>query len=334
MESEDAPAPASKETEEGQELLEQMDTVQAMLNSLAGRHDPYSAASREHLEKELGSLRIQRTKTKSLTAQVAVLEALVARRTSAILEAEGAILEAQQHCQTLRQELTQVTAQLATVVALKVQEDVSKVPPLVANALGPISMLSHAQEMAAMLPKDKAAIFSECIGLLAQMIAPQMGAPSASPPTVVVDLVSPQSTAPAAQSAATQDASVFAFGSPGWSALSGHHSAAASSSGPAIASSFAMVPTGKGSHLTATSDPYGRTTSPTRRGRALSAAPSPQQRSRSVSIGGRRLRCKTSPQAALDLGPAIAPFPVVPIAGAVAAVSTFSCVETVVTTLG
>jgi hypothetical protein len=315
-----------------------MDTVQAMLNSLAGRQDPYSAASREHLEKELGSLRIQRTKTKSLTAQVAVLEALVARRTSAILEAEGAILEAQQHCQLLRQELTQVTAQLATVVALKVQEDVSKVPPLVANALGPISMLSHAQEMAAMLPKDKAAIFSECIGLLAQMIAPQMGAPSASPPTVVVDLVSPQSMAPAAQSTTTPqtDASGFTFGSPGWSSssLSGQHSAAASSSGPATASSFAMVPTGKGSHLTATSDPYGRTASPTRRGRAISAVPSPTQRSRSVSVGGRRLRSKTTPQAALDLGPVIAPFPVVSIAGSIAAVSTFSCEEIAATPLG
>ncbi len=332
MESEEAPA--SKESEEAQELLEQMDTVQAMLNSLAGRHDPYSAASREHLEKELGSLRIQRTKTKSLTAQVAVLEALVARRTAAILEAEDAILEAQQHCQTLRQELTDVTAQLSNVVALKMQEDVSKVPPLVANALGPISLLSHAQEMAAMLPKDKAAIFSECIGLLAQMIAPQVGAPSAPSPTVVVDLVS-QSMATEAQSAANMDASLFAFGTSGFASTSGQQSAAASSSGPATASTYgAMVPTGKGSHLTATSDPYGRTTSPVRRGRAQSAAPSPQQRSRSTSIGGRRLRCKTSPQAVLALGPAIAPFPVVPVAGAVAAVSTFSCVETVATNLG
>ena len=310
-----------------------MDTVQALLNSLAGRNDAYSAATRGTLEKELGSLRIQRTKTKSLTAQVAVLEALISRRTSSIAEAECAILEAQQHCSTLKQELAEVSAQLLTVQALKMQEDVAKVPPLVANALGPISLLTHAQGMSALLPPEKAALFSECIGLLAQIMAPQVGAPSAPAPAVMIDLVTQSATE------AAMDASLFAFGTPeqlhmhGF-ASSGSASAAASSSAPAASSFAPVAPTGKGSHLIATGDPDGRTTSPARRGRAQSAAPSPQQRSRSTSIGGRRLRCKTTPQATLALGPAIAPFPIVAVAGTVAVVPTFSSDGTVATMVG
>ena len=139
-----------------------MDTVQALLNSLAGRSDAFSLAAREHLEKEMASLRIQRTKTKSLTAQISVWEGLVQRRTSAIAEAEGAILEAQKHCVDLKKELADVTIQIQNVQALKMKEDVAKVPPMVASALGePSSLLSHAQEMAALLPADKAVIFSE-----------------------------------------------------------------------------------------------------------------------------------------------------------------------------
>ncbi len=332
MESEELPA-----SEEAQELLEHMDTVQAMLNSLAGRNDAYSAATRGTLEKELGSLRIQRTKTKSLTAQVAVLEALISRRTSAIAEAECAILDAQQHCSTLKQELVEVNSQLLVVQALKMQEDVAKVPPLVANALGPISLLTHAQGMSALLPPEKAALFSECIGLLAQMMAPQVGA-APPPATVTIDLVAQAAaeataaaaaTSAAAAAAAAMDASLFAHQN-GLATFGSFGSAAASSA--AAASSFTPVtPTGKGSHMIASSDPYARATSPARRGRTQSAAPSPQQRSRSSSAtGGRRLRCKMSGSAILALGPAIAPFPIVPVTRATTAAATigvqpFSC---------
>jgi hypothetical protein len=329
MESVEMPA-----TEEAKELLERMDTVQALLNSLAGRNDAYSAATRGTLEKELGSLRIQRTKTKSLTAQVAVLESLISRRSSAIAEAESAILEAQQHCSTLQQELAEANSQLLVVQALKMQEDVAKVPPLVANALGPISMLTHAQEMSALLPPDKAALFSECIGLLAQIMAPQLQQQQQQhqqqqqqQQTVTIDLVAQAAAeAPAAAAAAASaamDASLFTY-------FPSFGSAAASSA--AATSSFSPVtPTGKGSHMIAASDPYARATSPERRGRTQSTAPSPQQRSRSSSAtGGRRLRYKTSGSAILALGPAIAPFPIVPVAGATTAVEAtiaqpFSC---------
>ncbi len=111
MESEDTVS------EEGQELLEGMDTVQGMLNSLAGRSDAYTLATREHLEKEMASLRIQRTKTKSLTAQISVLEGLISRRTSATAEAECAISDSQKHCATLKHALTDVPAYVRTVHA-------------------------------------------------------------------------------------------------------------------------------------------------------------------------------------------------------------------------
>ena len=56
--------------EEAAILLERMDTVQALLNSLAGRMDPLSVDTTKSLQAELSALRIKKTKLKPLRAQL------------------------------------------------------------------------------------------------------------------------------------------------------------------------------------------------------------------------------------------------------------------------
>ena len=80
---------------ESLELVERMDTVQALLNSLVGRSDQLSVETRVSYEREMASLRIRKTKLKPLSAQVTVLENLVSRRQSSTSAAEDALVSAQ-----------------------------------------------------------------------------------------------------------------------------------------------------------------------------------------------------------------------------------------------
>ena len=76
------------------DLMERMETVQALLNSPSGRQDELSIKTRTDLERELTQLRIKKTKTKSWPAQITVLEKAILSKTSAMEACEQTIANA------------------------------------------------------------------------------------------------------------------------------------------------------------------------------------------------------------------------------------------------
>jgi hypothetical protein len=254
-------------------LLERMDTVQALLNSLMGRTDAMSLETREELEKEMATLRIKKTRMKPLAQQMIVLEGVIQRRTSAVAEAGSAIAEAQAKYAVLVCQLQDAKAQFKDVQAAKAKEDAAKIPPMVASAMQSSqhgSLLMQAQGLADMLPPDKMEIFRECLGLLASIaqgcsIGQGAQAAAAMPEDQLVDPLQGVSGSVASSS--------FVFG--------------VQPNGDQTGTSHATL---------ALQDPYGAAHSPppTRRGRAKSHEPSPVAGARSRSDGSvsRRLRGK------------------------------------------
>ena len=262
---------------EGVDLSEKMDTVQAMLNSRAGREDDYSLATRKQLDAEMSALRIKKTQLKPLTAQVSVLEALVGRRQASVAMAEATLTEAQQKLDTLRQDLCVATAQLASVKEAAAKEDAMKTR----GAPNTNSVIDQATQMSSLLPPDKAAAFAECLSLLSQLV-------SGKAPDVTMNATAPTTQLPGLQEA-NRDTEVLDVEAPaGADAVSGHgHGLQAVDGSQDGALSFgAVAQRGKGAvHR----DPYG--SPPPRQGRAMSVPASPAER-RSRSTSRTRPRCK------------------------------------------
>ena len=114
---------------QARELLEQMDTVQAMLNFLQGGPDAHSEATEATLTQELQSLRIKKTQMKSLDDQLIIVENLVSRRTSSPsgAEAELALVEACSVRDKAQETRKEAEAQLANVKETKAREDAAKI---------------------------------------------------------------------------------------------------------------------------------------------------------------------------------------------------------------
>ena len=244
---------------EGASLMEKMDTLQAMINSLKNRTDPSSAEMRQGLEKELQSLRIQKTSLKSFSDQALVLESLIQRRQSSLDEAERVLMEQTSSRDQIKQELEDAKVQLQSVLEQKAVEDAARFP----NGQKQVNtgdVFQCAQDMASMLPSDKAGVFVECLGLLAQLMK--------------------------------QNNQSNADKSNGQMDVEEKSGSSASSDLPQVpAMPFTAAPTTPGG---AVSDPYGgRVGSPPRRARARSLEASPTQaRSRSFSGRGKRLMGK------------------------------------------
>ena len=171
-------------SEEAKEILERMNTLQALLNSLAGRMDPLSVSSRKDFDKELAALRIKKTGLKSLSAQILVLDGVISRRQNAIVEAAAKVQEATLNQERLNKELADAQCQLEKLTVLKAQEDASNIAPQVAQALGQTNqanILSHGQGLAELLPPEKAAVFQECLQLLSSMMGNQPSGSQAMP---------------------------------------------------------------------------------------------------------------------------------------------------------
>ena len=244
-------------------LMEKMDTLQAMINSLKNRTDPSSLEMRQGLEKELQNLRIQKTSLKSLSDQALVLESLIQRRQNSLEEAERVLMEQTLSRDQVKQELEDAKVQLQSVLEQKAVEDAARFP----NGQKQVAtgdVFQSAQEMASMLPSDKASVFVECLGLLAQFMKQN------------------------SQSNADKDKGQMDVEENGGSS-------APSTDFPQVPTMpFAAAPTTPGG---AVSDPYGggRAGSPPRKGRARSLEASPTQaRSRSFSGRGKRLMGKQS----------------------------------------
>jgi len=256
---------------QARELLEQMDTVQAMLNSLQGRSDAYSEATKATLTQELQSLRIKKTQMKSLDDQVTILENLVSRRTSILSDAELEMTAARNARDKAQDTLKEAEAQLAQVREAKAREDAARVSPQTADISAPEVTLSSARQMATLLPSDKAVIFAECLGLLSQML--EQHQETAAPVTMETQ---------AAEAAWPQSATHGGYGD----GLSSSHAHASSCAPRDPCGSQASQGVGKGA---AVRDPYG---SPRGRPRAMSVPASPQQPGRSRSNSRKRLRGK------------------------------------------
>jgi len=243
-------------------LMEKMDTLQAMINSLKNRTDPSSLEMRQGLEKELQNLRIQKTSLKSLSDQALVLESLIQRRQNSLEEAERVLMEQTSARNQVKQELEDAKVQLQSVLEQKAVEDAARFPNG-QKQMATGDVFQSAQEMASMLPSDKASVFVECLGLLAQLMKQN------------------------SQSNADKDKGQMDVEENGGSSVS-------SADFPQVPTMpFAAAPTTPGG---AVADPYGgRAGSPPRKGRARSLEASPTQaRSRVFSGRGKRLMGKQS----------------------------------------
>ena len=160
-----SPQPSDAELEANQ-LVERMDTVQALINSLVGRADQCSIQTTQQLQQEMSMLRIKKTKLKPLKSQESVLTSLVERRQAALREADTALIDAHAAKSRAAEELLEAETQLANVQKAMVDEEKNKV----CHLNGP-HVLNHGKEMAALLPPDKAVVFNECLGLLSQLLS-------------------------------------------------------------------------------------------------------------------------------------------------------------------
>ena len=275
-------------------IQERMDTVQALINSLVDRSDQLSIDTRSQLFAEMTSLRIQKTKSKPLHAQVTVLENLVKGRQVGYDEAVAALEMAQQKVEKLKLDLSDAQRQLSEARVAHVQEEkVNATTPQ-----GPVDLITRGNEMAALLPKDKAAVFSECLLLLSKLLEHPSQAPNVMQvdevveASISVDATSSNGASLSASSSlpscgqkvgATASPEVPLFPFLGAQAVGLDHATPS----PGV-SSFVPQGSGKGA---AVRDPYG---SPIPRGRqrAASVPASPGQSGRSRSTSHKRLRGK------------------------------------------
>jgi hypothetical protein len=245
---------------EANSLMEKMDTLQAMINSLKSRTDQCSVEMKNGLEKDLLNLRIQKTQLKSLADQALVLETLILKRTTSLEEAERILMEQTASRDQIKQELVDAKSQLQSVLEQKSIEDAARFPNGVngQQQMSPGNLFKDAQEMASMLPSDKATVFVECLSLLAQLMK--------------------QEKQDSADGFGQMDFEDNVFENNGGADL------------PYVPQMpFTAAPTTPG---VTTTDPYGgaRTNTPPRNGRARSLEPSPTQaRSRSFSGRGKRI---------------------------------------------
>ena len=146
-------------------VLEQMQTTQALINSLKGRTDPLSTSKRQSLEAELRALRIQKTRLKPREEQHNVLMALVERKEQAVAATSQALAAAQAAATEAKEALADAKEQLARVDAQVGQEDCCS--SFMMNGINP---LEQAHSLAALLPQSKVDTFMECLSLLNNLV--------------------------------------------------------------------------------------------------------------------------------------------------------------------
>lgn len=263
------------------QLVEQMDVVQALLNSLKGRDDQFSRATRTNLEKQLTSLRIQKTQTKSLGEQVSILQALVERRTCLKTEAEESHREAIADLEEANTALAEAQQQLELVRNAKAMEDA--VAATQSSSSVPENPISAAKLLIGLLPQEKAVAFAECLALLESMAIPHQQKFPCNAQVVSVETVE-------------EDAGSSALGV----------SPSSSQVGISAASAVTEVAIPKSPTVKVQTDPYGTPQRGRKGARSLSptASPAGGQRSRSTQ-SQKRLRGKQKE-----------PFSIVPLAGA------------------
>ena len=172
------------ENAEAQDILDRMNVVQGMINSLSDRTDKYSTGLKSNFLLELSRLRILKTQLKPLGDQVVVLETLVAKRkdnVQNIQEELDKVFKAQDliNIKLLKaqEDLVQAQDSLASVQLAKVEADAAKDAP----ASSPF--LDQAKSMSDLLPKEKQEAFTECLKLLHQIMAPDVAMESKNAPT-------------------------------------------------------------------------------------------------------------------------------------------------------
>jgi hypothetical protein len=154
--------------QEVNEILDRMNTVQAMISSLAGKQDNYSNTLRQQLTDEMQNLRIKKTKTKSLEDQQEVLMNLVESRKESIDKAQIELDKATDRKEKAIVALAEAESALLAVNLQIDDEDMTK-----NNDIGciPESFVSQAQLLANKLPVDKVGVFNECMNMLQQILA-------------------------------------------------------------------------------------------------------------------------------------------------------------------
>jgi len=153
-------------------LIEKMDTVQALIASLKGRRDQFSTDTRGQLEAELSNLRIQRTQLKSIPDQMVVLENLVEKREAILQQAEIDAEDATRELAEAKSSLMVAKQQLMVVQQAKAKEDAdTALKEAELHSPNAKQTVQKMRDMAQLLPKDKAKVLAECLGLLETLMA-------------------------------------------------------------------------------------------------------------------------------------------------------------------
>ena len=156
------------ENSEAQDLLDRMDVVQGMINSLSDRSDKYSNDLKSNFLIEMSRLRILKTQLKPLGDQIVVLENLVAKRKDNVQNIQEELDKLNGKLLKAQDDLDQAQDSLADVQNAKVESDAAREAPVASP------FLEQAKSMSDLLPKEKQANFTECLKLLHQIMAPDV----------------------------------------------------------------------------------------------------------------------------------------------------------------
>lgn len=162
------------EETEAQNLMEEMDTLQAMLNSLNGKQDSHAVSARAMLEKDLKNARIRKHQLKSLDAQMTIQEARVERLQGQCSIAEQKVEEATSYLMEVQSSLSEAQRTLDKVREAKETEDHAKTannaPIVQEQQPQPQAVLETVQGWAQLLPPEKVNGFAECLQMIMNMV--------------------------------------------------------------------------------------------------------------------------------------------------------------------
>ena len=164
------------ENAEAQDILDRMNVVQGMINSLSDRTDKYSTDLKSNFLVEMSRLRILKTQLKPLGDQVVVFENLVAKRKDNVQNIQEELDKLNVKLLKAQEDLEQAQDSLTSVQLAKVEADAAKDAP----AVDPF--IEQAKSMSDLLPKEKQEAFTECLKLLHQIMAPDVAMESKGTP--------------------------------------------------------------------------------------------------------------------------------------------------------
>jgi hypothetical protein len=148
------------------ELQERTQTLQAVLNSIKGRSDPYAVDLRSMSLEQLAKLRLEANESKSLPQQISILQQVLNRKESAFTEAKSKMEQCMTNLEVAREKCLAADASLSECkdklnhLVSKCATEVS--PPPAQNALS-AQQVNSLLNLGSLLPVEMAKGFQEAM---------------------------------------------------------------------------------------------------------------------------------------------------------------------------